>query len=107
MFKKRHRLTKAMFDQSFRQGKRFHSPELQLIHDKTTPDFHGAVVVGKKVYKKAVLRNKLRRRIYGVLYRWQKTHQATGTYILVAKPSITSVDRKNLTTLVEKILPEV
>lgn len=62
MLKKQHRLTVAEFDQYFKAGRRFHGEYLQLIYT-ATESFHGAVVVGKKVYKNAVDRNRLRRRL--------------------------------------------
>lgn len=93
MLSKKERLTKAAFDRSFAMGKRFHTPHFQIIYTKAAT-FHGAVVVGKKVYKKAVDRNRLRRQLYGALYR---THQNTPlpyTCIIVAKPTLTTVPQK-------------
>jgi ribonuclease P protein component len=101
MLKKKERLTKKQFDRSFSVGKRYHSPVIQLIHENTT-DFHGAAVVGKKVFKKAVDRNRLRRRMYGVLYRYQKTYPLNGTFILIAKPSLKEVSKSEFTQKVEE-----
>lgn len=86
MLKKKERLTTEAFNRSFSSGKRLHTPHLQIIND-SSPTFHAAVVVGKKVYKKAVLRNKLRRQIYNLLYRISKELSLQGTYIVVAKPT--------------------
>jgi ribonuclease P protein component len=101
MLKKKERLTKKKFDRSFSVGTRFHSPTIQLIYEDT-PDFHGAAVVGKKVHKKAVDRNRLRRRLYGALYRYQKSNPLTGTYILIAKPALAKVLKNQFTQEVEK-----
>ena len=103
MLKKRQRLTKKAFDTSFKVGKRFHTPELQLIYDKSTP-FHGAAVVGKKVYKKEVDRNRLRRQLYGVLYRQQKKTTLNGTYIIIAKPAAKALSKKQIPELVEELV---
>ena len=86
MLAKRERLTTAAFNDYFKSGKRFHSPTLQLIY---TPreQFHGAVVVGKKVYKKAVDRNRLRRRLYGALYHLSRQQALTGVFIITTKPA--------------------
>lgn len=106
MLPKTQRLTKKEFDVVFKSGKRVHSPVLQLIY-APGKDFHGAAVVGKKVYKRAVDRNRLRRRLYGVLYRHQKEHGYTGTYILIAKPPLSTVSKnmfsKTVLEAIEKI----
>lgn len=104
MLQKSERLTKAAFDTSFKRGKRFHSPLLQLIHDSTTKEFHGAAVVGKKVSKKAVGRNRLRRQLYGALYRYSRTTPLFGTYILIAKPASKTVTAGELTETVQALL---
>jgi len=106
MLKKKERLTKKGFDHSFSVGKRYHSPIIQIIHEDAS-DFHGAAVVGKKVYKKAVDRNRLRRRLYGVLYRYNKTHSLQGTFILVAKPALKEVSKKEFTQKVEDAVRQV
>ena len=88
MLRKKQRLTKEQFDEFFRSGKRFHSPLFQLIHSKAEA-FNGAVVVGKKVHKRAVDRNRLRRRVYNILYRLFKDQNLKGVYIIIAKPPAT------------------
>ena len=95
MLQKQHRLTTAAFDQYFKTGKRRHSPNLQLIHVPQT-EFHGAAVVGKKVFKEAVKRNRLRRQLYGVLYRAVKRGQLSGVVIVIAKPSARQTPRQKL-----------
>ncbi len=95
MLKKSQRLSRVEFDQCFKAGRRFHSPNLQCIYCPS-PDFHGSAVVGKKVFKKAVDRNKQRRRIYAALYRVRCQQSLHGVYILIAKPSAKSVGYKTL-----------
>lgn len=85
MLKKKERLTKKEFDRFFSSGKRAHSPLLTLIHSSNS-EFHGAVVVGKKVFKKAVDRNRLRRRLYNILYRLSLENNLQGVYIILTKP---------------------
>lgn len=103
MLQKRERLTKKKFDEAFLKGKRVHSPHLQLIFVPSS-SFHGAAVVGKKVYKKAVARNKLRRQLYGALYRYHKTHKLMGTYILIAKPALCACSAKEISASVTDVL---
>lgn len=97
MLKKKQRLTKSAFDKAFKTGRRSHSPSLQLIYAKEQ-DFHAAAVVGKKVYKTAVARNRLRRQLYGLIYRFHQHTPLSGTFIVIAKPparETTASDMKN------------
>lgn len=85
MLAKKQRLTTEAFKRFFASGRRVHGTYVQLIY--TSHDtFHGAAVVGKKVARTAVARNKLRRRIYHALYTLTRSSGRTGVYILVAKP---------------------
>lgn len=103
MFKKRQRLSTKEFNLAFTTGRRFHTPYFQAIL-KPSSTFHGAVVVGKKVYKHATERNRLRRRVYGVMYRHLTRDALPYTIILIAKPPLTSVPRREITNLVVAIL---
>jgi ribonuclease P protein component len=106
MLKKAERLTRTEFDQFFSTGKRLHSPYLQLIyapHDT----FHGSVVVGKKVAKKAVDRNTLRRRLYAQVYSQLRTSTPPGVYIVVAKAGFASLGRKAAAAEATELLQKV
>ena len=85
MLKKKERLTKKEFDRFFSLGQRRPNNLFTLIFSPN-PTFHGAVVVGKKVFKKAVDRNRLRRRLYNILYRLSRENNLQGVYIILAKP---------------------
>lgn len=78
-------MTKEEFDRFFSSGRRSHSPFFTLIYTKEI-SFHGAVVVGKKVYKKAVDRNRMRRQLYNTLYRLSRGNELKGVYIILVKP---------------------
>lgn len=103
MLAKKQRLSKSDFDKVFASGKRKHSPLFQLIY-QPGGDFHGAAVVGKKVYKSAVKRNRLRRQIYGALYRYQKENVLNGVFILVAKPAAAHLSQAEVAPAVQAIL---
>lgn len=103
MLSKKERLTKKEFDRSFSLGKRIHSPYIQLIVHPS-PSFHGAVVVGKKVCKKAVDRNAIRRSLYGVLYRFSKEHLLASTVIVVAKPTLRDLTAQERRTALHEVL---
>ena len=93
MLQKRHRLTTTAFDHAFATGKRSHDRAWQLIM-APSQEFHGAAVVGKKVYKKAVDRNRLRRQLYAVLYQYYQKSGVTGTYIVIAKPVVATLSQR-------------
>lgn len=103
MLKKKERLTKKEFDRFFSAGKRIHSPAFTLLY---TPheSFHGAVVVGKKVHKKAVDRNRLRRRLYNALYKEVKDPEVTGVFIILSKSGAVGLDFSELRHSVSSVL---
>lgn len=91
MLAKRQRLSRTEFNHFFKIGKRYHSPVATLIVSPHS-NFHGSVVVSKKVSKKAVDRNTLRRRAYAQLYQIAQKN-ISGVYILILKPHIRSLPR--------------
>ena len=93
MLPKKNRLSRTEFSKHFKNGKRFHSKIGTIVHVPSS-DFHASVVVSKKVHKRAVVRNKLRRRSYGVIYNKLKKSNSTGVFILLLKPSILSLTQK-------------
>lgn len=99
MLPKKKRLTTEAFNRFFAAGKRFHGTYLQVIHTPF-PEFHGAVVVGKKVYKTAVGRNRLRRQLYAALYRLHASGELGGVYIVITKPQAKNV---KAATLIEEL----
>lgn len=103
MLNKKQRLSRAQFAAVFKNGRRIHSPALTLVYEPAE-EFHGSVVVGKKVAKTAVGRNQLRRRLYAALYRMKIESGLIGTYILLTKPAIKDVSRRDIPALVEEIV---
>ena len=53
-----------------------------------------SVVVGKKVSKKATTRNTIKRRIYGLLSDVKKEKAFTGIYIVIVKPELAKLTKK-------------
>ncbi len=106
MLRKKQRLTTAAFNEVFQVGKRLHTPELQLIYLRAD-DFHAAVVVGKKVSKTAVGRNRLRRQIYAAVYRFLQTHALPYIVIVVAKPAAKQVPSRQVARVVEEALQQL
>lgn len=108
MLTKKERLTKKQFAHFFKRGKRLHGAYVQLVYTPF-PTFHGAAVVGKKINPRAVVRNRIRRRLYAALYARTRAKDQTGVFILIAKPAIKTVpyraiceDLNTLLTRIEK-----
>lgn len=96
MLKKNQRLRTAGFNEVFKLGQRIHTPHFQVIYLKSA-DFHASVVVGKKVHKTAVARNRLRRQVYGALYRSAQAAPLPFTMIVVAKPGAKTLPARAVT----------
>lgn len=103
MLKKKERLTKKEFDRFFATGRRVHTSWSTVIFEKS-PTFHGAVVVGKKVHKRAVDRNRLRRRIYSILYRLSREQALKGVYIILTKPAAANATFADLKVEMDKLI---
>ncbi len=84
MLPKKERLTRAEFNRFFGLGRRKHSPSFQVVYYPYEA-LHVSVVVSKKIAKTAVLRNKIRRRIYDIVRLYRKEFGLTGVYIFLAK----------------------
>ena len=85
--KKKYRLTNRQFASYFKTGQSINSKTVRLIftpHSK----FQAAIVVGKKIYPRAVDRNRIKRCLYPVLQEIHKTKEISGVYIFLIKPSI-------------------
>lgn len=106
MFKQAERLSRPQFTEFFRTGARQHGKYLSLIYTPY-PTRHVAVVVGKKVSKKAHERNRLRRRVYGQLYRLLKKETKNGVYILVVKPPFLTLTKQDQLTEVQNLVNRV
>ncbi len=91
MLPKSLRLSRTEFTQVFGVGRRIHSPELTLIY-KPQATFKAAVVVSKKVGKRAHERATIRRRLYTELAEVARTG-ATSAYIVLTKPPLVALSR--------------
>lgn len=106
MLPKQNRPSHSEFDACFKGGKRYHSDYFQVIHCPAS-EFQVGVVVGKKVYKKAVDRNQLRRRVYALAAELWTTGVASGRFLLLVKKEAKTAPRptlkKDLTTIIGRI----
>lgn len=102
------RLSRAEFTTVFsRPQKRVHFPEYSLYYSPT-PTFKASVVVGKKVAKLAVRRNRLRRVVYGALARYCATYvPLAGSYIIILKPAYGTLTEANQQAVIESLLAQM
>jgi ribonuclease P protein component len=107
MLKKANRIPRGQFDLVFKTGKRLHSPLLQLIYIPGEMAF--SVVVSKKVAKQAVMRNRLRRRLYGVVERFFNVTNSPVLFqgIFILKPGAAKATRASLATEAADLLAQI
>ncbi len=107
MLKKTNRIPRGQFDVVFKTGKRLHSPHLQLIYVPGETAF--SVVVSKKIAKQAVVRNRLRRRLYGVVERFFKATNSPALHqgIFILKPGAAKATRTSLATEAADLLAQI
>lgn len=106
MLAKKHRLTHEEFGRCFASGRRYHGQYFTIIR-YPAPSFQAAVVVGKKVYKKAHERNRLRRQLYHALRVWWQECGATGVVIILTKPAITTLPQQQRAAALTEQLAEM
>lgn len=105
MFKKAERLQVAEFDTYFKTGRRHHTPHATFII-APADEKKVSVVVGKKVSKKAVKRNLLRRRVYAQL-RQELPETFHGACIVLIKPSFATLPRKTAQAYITSVVAEL
>ena len=94
------RFDRTTFAQALRAGRRTHTPFFSLVKSPA-PNFRVAVVVGKKVAKQSVARNRLRRRLYAA---FAHVEPAPGHYILIAKAGSAALPYGALEVEIARIL---
>ena len=98
------RLKRSEFTRSFSLGTRAHGKVVTLVYSPA-PKFQASVVVPKKVHKRAVDRNRLRRRLYGILY--ARRHTLLASVIVLVKPPAATLPyeavRGELTLLLSRV----
>ncbi len=91
----------SAFDEILKRGKRFQTPLFSVVFEKTEP-FRIAVVISKKVAKKAVLRNRNKRLIRHILRELKGVF--TGTCVVYIKKDISLMEHALLKQEVEKLM---
>lgn len=107
MLPKAHRLTRREFTRYFTDGKRIGDQYFTVIYSPG-PSAQAAVSVGKKVSKQAVLRNRLRRRVYAIIKDWfGNLINAQGVVIVIVKPAARTLSKAQFTEVLQTLLGRV
>lgn len=105
MLKKAFRLSKARDVQLvLKRGRAFFSPYFTVKFIRSN-NLRTTVVVSKKVSKKAVTRN-LIKRIVREAFRAKLKELKVGDWIVMTKPSLTKLERRDLRGEIDKLLTE-
>jgi ribonuclease P protein component len=104
MFKKTERLNRTKFSHFFKIGRRHQTAFFTLIYSPA-PVRAVAVVVGKKVHKRAVDRNTLRRRVYAALRtQLDGAGITSGIHVVICKPEAKNLTQSVIETEVTTLL---
>ena len=103
MVRKKERLSKEAFNRFFSLGRRYQSEYLTVVFQPHTT-FHCAVVVSKKVAKRAVDRNRIRRRVYEIIRRMQQHDPTQGVHIVLVKAPALSLPHDALKAAVTELI---
>jgi ribonuclease P protein component len=98
MLRKNHRLPRSLFDTVFARGKSTHSPHFikKSLPVRSWEEFVVSVVVPKKVARLATSRNRMKRRVYGVVRELIPELKAPERSILILKKNPESMRRCEL-----------
>ena len=87
MLPKKKRLSREEFNRFFSLGKRTHTVHTTIVY-VPHPTLHASVVVSKKVSTRAVVRNKVRRRIYDIVKNYERKEGVVGVFIFLTKKGV-------------------
>ncbi len=94
------RLSRTAFSKVFQVGRRLHTAHLTgIVLPSLT--FKAAVVVSKKVAKKAHERNKLRRRLYACIQEVQRTTGTIVWCVIIAKPALARATKRQMAEIIK------
>ena len=90
MLPKKERLSRDAFNRFFSLGRRVHSKNFTIVYSSHA-GLNVSVVTSKKVSPSAVIRNKVRRRIYDSMRHCRDEYHVGGVYIFLTKAGIAKV----------------
>jgi ribonuclease P protein component len=101
------RISRADFPTYARGRAQYHTP-YHTVAFTPLALYRGTVVISKKVAKKAVMRNRLRRRAYATLAAlWETNDLPTGAYVIYYKAGAATVSRQELATSLRLTLARI
>lgn len=106
MLPQKHRINRRFFNEVFSRGQFFGGDQLsgKIFNLKTNLPTRFAVVTQKKYLKRAVDRNRLRRRIYSAITPLLPQIKPGFAIIIFAKPNLLSADFKNIQIMLTSLL---
>ena len=109
MLKSSNRIKQTEFQALFKSGRSIQNPLFTLIFGAKTPGITTVgpkctVVVSKNVSKKAVDRNKIRRRFYSILKKYEKSLQNKDFYIFLVKKTAQKATFKDIELAVTSVI---
>lgn len=105
MFSKQHRIGKKEFDEIFKRGKTF-SNEYLLLKRLESDNLAIAVAVSKKIYKSAVKRHLVKRKILAIL-RKNEERVSKGHLIFIVRKDLSTLSNQDLENNIFDILNKV
>lgn len=97
MISKKYRLERRNIEYLLRKGDTLFSNNFIVKYSKNTKDFpRFCVIISKKCSKKAVERNKWRRRTYEAIRNSIKSTNTSNDYVIIAKKNILTTNYRNI-----------
>ena len=108
MLKKQNRLTKKLFSQT-KKNKLYEEEffSFRFTYLKALATTKASCVVSKKIEKKAVNRNKIKRRVYSVLYDILKKHQSGFIVVVYPKKNFLNQNKQSFESVFNKKIEEI
>jgi ribonuclease P protein component len=105
MLPKKNKIQSLFFKTFSRKGQVVHTPlfSLRFIKHKYD-DFRAAVIVSKKVSRKAVERNLLKRRFFSIISQNKELFQKDTSYIFTVKKEGSMADMKQIKDTITSLL---
>ena len=109
MLSKENRLKKKKdFEKLFKEGKSFKEKFLVLkINKNNLSNNRFGFIVSKKISKKAVVRNKIKRQLREIIRKEIKNYQKGFDVAVIALPDIVLKDFKEITQALESVLKKI
>lgn len=96
---------KAEFENIYKFGKFLYSKYLSVYYISNNFNYNrSAFSISKKISKKAILRNKIKRRLSSIFYNKQPKINPSFDFLFIARKGILDLDYKNLENSFERLI---